>query len=151
MGGACQRRIADPSEAEERVTVDDGVEQWTATTGAGPAPVVLCHGGAGLWDYLDPVAELLGQAWRDDYHREADRRLKPEQRQRRDALARRPRSEPEEREWRTLSYAPGFANRDAAFGLAAGFAAAPYPINFECNKALNDEERATVEADLLPA
>ncbi|WP_193317871.1 MULTISPECIES: alpha/beta fold hydrolase [Streptomyces] len=43
------------------VAADDGVRLWTATTGAPGAswPVVLVHGGPGLWDYLGPVAQLL--------------------------------------------------------------------------------------------
>src|SRR4051812_29840353 len=44
---------------EERVPMDDGVALWTAAGGSGPVPVVLCHGGPGLWDYLQPVAESL--------------------------------------------------------------------------------------------
>lgn len=44
---------------EAVVTLDDGAQLWTATSGAG-APVVLCHGGPGLWDYLGPLAALLG-------------------------------------------------------------------------------------------
>jgi proline iminopeptidase len=31
---------------------------WTAWQGNGP-PLVLCHGGPGMWDYLGPVAELI--------------------------------------------------------------------------------------------
>ncbi|MDE2668530.1 MAG: alpha/beta fold hydrolase [Chloroflexota bacterium] len=42
---------------EELVTVN-GVALWTATQGAGP-PVVLCHGGPGIYDYLEPVAAML--------------------------------------------------------------------------------------------
>lgn len=43
------------------VEVDDGVELWTERTGAdGPGvPLVLCHGGPGLWDNLGPLAALL--------------------------------------------------------------------------------------------
>ncbi|MBB5077161.1 alpha/beta fold hydrolase [Nonomuraea endophytica] len=41
------------------VTMDDGVRLWTGTTGRG-APVVLLHGGPGLWDYLGPLAALFG-------------------------------------------------------------------------------------------
>lgn len=41
----------------------DGALLWTATTGAG-SPVVCCHGGPGLWDYLRDVALLL-----EDSHR----------------------------------------------------------------------------------
>lgn len=42
-----------------RVRVDDGAELWTEAGGRGPVPVVLCHGGAGLWDYLEPMARML--------------------------------------------------------------------------------------------
>lgn len=42
---------------EELVTAN-GVALWTATQGAGP-PVVLCHGGPGIYDYLDPVAAMI--------------------------------------------------------------------------------------------
>ncbi|GAA3863346.1 hypothetical protein GCM10022227_20730 [Streptomyces sedi] len=41
---------------------DDGVRLWTETTGPSGAavrPVVLLHGGPGLWDQLRPVAALL--------------------------------------------------------------------------------------------
>ncbi len=37
---------------------DDGCRLWTAHAGGG-RPVVLCHGGPGLWDYLPDVADLL--------------------------------------------------------------------------------------------
>jgi proline iminopeptidase len=32
---------------------------WTTGTATGHPPVVLVHGGPGLWDYLEPVASLL--------------------------------------------------------------------------------------------
>ncbi len=38
---------------------DDGCRLWTEQTGAG-SPLVLCHGGPGLWDYFGDVAALLG-------------------------------------------------------------------------------------------
>jgi proline iminopeptidase len=214
-------------DVEERVAVDDGVVLWTATGGSGSVPVVLCHGGAGLWDYLQPVAESLssvarvhrweqrgcgrsdragpysirrsladldflrrhfghdrwmavghswgaglalryalarpervggvlyvsgtgfGQAWRDAYHREADRRLTAKQRERREVLERRPRTAAEEHEWRVLSYMPDVGDPDRAVAVATEFADAPYAINFECNAALNEEEKRTDEADLL--
>lgn len=214
---------------EAMVRVDDGVRLWTATGGGGRIPVVLCHGGPGLWDYLAPVADLLtdvapvhrweqrgcgrsdragpysigryladleflrrhfgherwvvaghswgaglalryalahpgrvlgvlyvcgtgvGQAWQEAYRSEADRRLEPAQRRRRDELKRRPRTAAEEREWRILSYASDVGDPRRGFALAAEFADVPYAINFECNRALNDEEKAAVEADLLAA
>lgn len=46
----------------ELVAVDEEgrLQTWTSgTTTVGP-PVVLLHGGPGLWDYLEPVADLLG-------------------------------------------------------------------------------------------
>ena len=41
----------------EQVEVGD-VSFWTVTEGAGQ-PMVLCHGGPGLWDDLQPVAEAV--------------------------------------------------------------------------------------------
>jgi proline iminopeptidase len=41
------------------VTADDGCRLWTEATGDGP-PLVLCHGGPGLWDYFADLAGLLG-------------------------------------------------------------------------------------------
>ena len=35
-----------------------GATLWTARQGSGP-PVILLHGGPGLWDYLGPVAEMI--------------------------------------------------------------------------------------------
>jgi proline iminopeptidase len=40
------------------VTADDSCRLWTAERGSGP-PLVLCHGGPGMWDYLDDVTGLL--------------------------------------------------------------------------------------------
>jgi proline iminopeptidase len=39
------------------VRLSDGAELWTRAGGTGP-PMVLVHGGPGMWDYLEPVAEL---------------------------------------------------------------------------------------------
>ena len=41
----------------EYVDVSDAT-LWTARQGSGP-PLVLIHGGPGLWDYLQPVAEMI--------------------------------------------------------------------------------------------
>ncbi|GIH25940.1 hypothetical protein Aph01nite_42500 [Acrocarpospora phusangensis] len=40
------------------VETDDGVRLWAATSGSG-VPVVLCHGGPGLWDMFGDLADLL--------------------------------------------------------------------------------------------
>ncbi|MGP4084477.1 alpha/beta hydrolase [Streptomyces sp. KR55] len=40
------------------VTTDDGVRLWASRSGTG-APLMLCHGGPGLWDMFEDVAELL--------------------------------------------------------------------------------------------
>ncbi|MFJ5264470.1 alpha/beta fold hydrolase [Streptomyces sp. NPDC088387] len=43
------------------VPADDGVRLWTARSGrGGREPLVLCHGGPGLWDMFGELAELLG-------------------------------------------------------------------------------------------
>lgn len=48
---------------QELVPIGDGCSLWTEATGAGE-PMVLCHGGPGLWDYLPPLAQLAGPRWR---------------------------------------------------------------------------------------
>ncbi len=40
------------------VITDDGVRMWTESQGSGPS-LALCHGGPGLWDYLQPLASLM--------------------------------------------------------------------------------------------
>ncbi|MEU1967405.1 alpha/beta hydrolase [Micromonospora sediminicola] len=40
------------------VRTDDDCLLWAEQTGSGP-PLVLCHGGPGLWDHLGPMARLL--------------------------------------------------------------------------------------------
>ena len=42
----------------ERPVCANGVSIWTATQGCGP-PVVLCHGGPGIYDYLGPIAAMI--------------------------------------------------------------------------------------------
>lgn len=42
----------------ERHVCANGVSIWTATQGCGP-PVVVCHGGPGIYDYLGPVAAMI--------------------------------------------------------------------------------------------
>lgn len=48
-----ERRV----QALERVTVP-GADLWTVTSGSGP-PLVLAHGGPGMWDYMGAVAEMV--------------------------------------------------------------------------------------------
>ncbi|MFD1147160.1 alpha/beta fold hydrolase [Saccharothrix hoggarensis] len=43
---------------EHKVIADDGRVLWAAELGRGE-PLVLCHGGPGLWDMFDGLAELL--------------------------------------------------------------------------------------------
>ncbi len=210
---------------EEWIETEDGVRLWTAKSGAGP-PLVLCHGGPGLWDYLGPIAEVvddlvtvhrwdqrgcgrstgsapytierfvadletlrvmfgyerwmvgghswgatlalryafshpkrvvavaylagtgIGKAWKTAFRKEADRRLSPRQRRRRKELEQQHRDEVEEQEYRVLSWAPDYADRDRAPGFAAQEAAVPFPINYECNAALNDEIEGLEESTL---
>ncbi|WP_329458410.1 alpha/beta fold hydrolase [Streptomyces sp. NBC_01497] len=43
------------------VVADDGVRLWAVRAADGPgAPVILCHGGPGIWDTLQAPAALLG-------------------------------------------------------------------------------------------
>ncbi|MFG2132060.1 alpha/beta fold hydrolase [Streptomyces sp. NPDC048751] len=42
----------------EHVRADDGVRLWASRSGEG-TPLVLCHGGPGLWDMFTDVAALL--------------------------------------------------------------------------------------------
>ena len=44
--------------SDGRVVLSDGESVWGSVEGSGP-PLVLCHGGPGLWDYLDAVAAML--------------------------------------------------------------------------------------------
>lgn len=43
------------------VTLADGakIATWASGQDQGHPPVMLLHGGPGLWDYLEPVAELI--------------------------------------------------------------------------------------------
>jgi proline iminopeptidase len=50
------------------VRADDGHELWTAVVGSG-SPLVLCHGGPGLWDMFGGLADRLADrrtVWRWD-------------------------------------------------------------------------------------
>jgi proline iminopeptidase len=43
---------------DQQVRADDGCRLWATSTGDG-TPLVLCHGGPGLWDYFDDLAGML--------------------------------------------------------------------------------------------
>lgn len=209
---------------------DDGVELWVERTGDGPGvPLVLCHGGPGMWDNLGPLAALLdhdrpvvrwdqrgggrsggaggpfslaqsladlqavrrhlgisrwivgghswgaslalravladptcvagllylsgtglGRTWHPAYKAAPAERLTPEQLARCEALEALPsRTRPEEIEWRTLRWAPDFADRRRAVELAAIDAGAPWPVNLACNAAINAETKTWDAITLL--
>lgn len=44
----------------ERATTDDGCHLWVEDTGRG-VPVLLCHGGPGLWDMFAPLVRPLSE------------------------------------------------------------------------------------------
>lgn len=44
--------------SDEYIATDDGVHLWAVRGGSGP-DLALAHGGPGLWDCLQPLAELL--------------------------------------------------------------------------------------------
>jgi pimeloyl-ACP methyl ester carboxylesterase len=50
---------------DELVVTDDGCRLWTTRTGTGD-PLVLCHGGPGLWDTFGGRANDLRPRWAVD-------------------------------------------------------------------------------------
>lgn len=97
--------------------------------------------------YPDRVSGLVccsgvGLSWtryRADYRMRARARLTDAQAAHRDKLQQRERSWAEEVEWRTLCWAPDFADRANAETLAGVDAATPLSLNLDCNRALNAE------------
>src|ERR671921_2670716 len=57
-GGNRGRRMRDVSGVTEAFADCDGVRLWTVSQSVGH-PVMLCNGGAGCCDYLDPVAVMF--------------------------------------------------------------------------------------------
>lgn len=45
---------------DDTITAEDGCQLWFSQSGSGDPPLVLCHGGPGLWDYFEDVEALLG-------------------------------------------------------------------------------------------
>lgn len=44
------------------MTTDDGARLWVEVSGSGPL-LVLCHGGPGYWDTLEPVAAMVDNSF----------------------------------------------------------------------------------------
>lgn len=78
-----------------------------------------------------------------------EQRLTSEQRHRLETLRDRERDTVEEREYRTLSWAPDYADEERAIELAAAEAETPFEVNYECNSALNAAVKALDESALL--
>lgn len=59
--GAVADRFRGAAGGARMVPADDGVplRTWTSGTAGDRPPVLLLHGGPGLWDYLEPVARTL--------------------------------------------------------------------------------------------
>ena len=91
-----------------------------------------------------------GTAWKEAYRAERARRLTDRQHRRRQDLKNLERNGAEEIEYRALSWAPDYGDREKAFELAEKEAGeSRFPINYECNAVLNAETDASDEADLL--
>jgi proline iminopeptidase len=212
------------------IEVDDGAELWVESTGGGDGvPLVLCHGGPGMWDNLGPLAALLdhdrlvvrwdqrgcgrsggthgpfslarsladlaavrrhsgihrwivgghswgaslalravledpasaagllylsgtglGREWHAAYKAAPAERLTVEQLARCNALeSLHSRTRAEEIEWRSLRWAPDFADRARAVELASVDAGAPWSVNMACNAAINAETRTWDVAAIL--
>lgn len=58
LSAASRRRTLRPVANEGLLRTSDGATIWGAVEGSGP-PILLCHGGPGLWDYLGDAAALL--------------------------------------------------------------------------------------------
>jgi len=56
-------KIVNPNHDYKENFVDsDGHKLWTKISTTSGIPIVLCNGGPGCCDYLDPIAALLGDA-----------------------------------------------------------------------------------------
>jgi proline iminopeptidase len=56
-----------PQVSEDMIRLSDGATLWTAisnTAGAHKPGMVFLHGGAGTWDYLGPVADMVAKTVR---------------------------------------------------------------------------------------
>jgi proline iminopeptidase len=70
VGGAhwgCSYSGNVPQIYEDMIRLSDGAILWTATSnmlGADRPGMVFLHGGAGMWDYLGPVADMVSNSFR---------------------------------------------------------------------------------------
>ncbi|MFF0087080.1 alpha/beta fold hydrolase [Streptomyces canus] len=207
------------------VEANDGCRLWTDRRGGGEC-LVLCHGGPGLADYLEPLATMLedrfrvvrwnqrgsgrsqrvgpyttgrfvedlsavvtavsdgpvvllghswgaglalqyalrhpgqvraliymsgtgiGADWKDRWRRNVKARTSDADLRAIAQLGQRQRTEEEDRRLAVLQWTSDFADRARAADLAEQLASPWYPINYECNAALNAEADAWDEADL---
>ena len=128
----------------EFIELSDGVRlrTWTTGTPTSVPPVILLHGGPGLWDYLEPVADLMSDltvVHRFDQRGCGGSDSSPEQTMQRFA---------QEREYRALSWFTDHADRASAWAWALEDAAVPNPINFTANRVLNAETDSWTDDDL---
>lgn len=136
------RFVADLDELREHV----GVQRWWLFGHSFGATLALAYAAA----HPDRVAAMVladgtGLDWADfraEYHRTADARRTPAQQRRLDSLTARARTDDEEVERRVLNALPDFAAPATAWTLAREDAAAPFAINVDCNRILNDETDA---------
>ncbi|GHF37574.1 proline iminopeptidase [Amycolatopsis bartoniae] len=111
----------------EPVRAEDGCRLWTDDTGHGK-PLILCHGGPGLWDMFGAVATVLSARMRV---------IRWDQR----GCGRSERREAEDRELAVLQWSADFADPATARGYAEQLADPWFGINYECNAAITAEER----------
>ena len=91
----------------------------------------------------------LGRSWHAAYKAAPGQRLTPAQLARCEVLeSQAARTREEEVEWRTLRWAPDFADPGRALELASIDAGAPWQVNMTCNAAINAETKR-LDVDLL--
>lgn len=130
----------------DELRVHAGVERWLVFGHSFGATLALTYAAAHP-DRVDALvlADGTGLDWaefRGEYHATADARRTPDQQRRLDVLTDRQRTGDEEIEWRTLHSLPDFADPGTAWELTSQDARTPYPINVDCNLALNAETAA---------
>jgi proline iminopeptidase len=90
-----------------------------------------------------------GTGWKAQWRANTERTMAATHRARITELSGKPRSEAEERELVLLSWTADFADAGTALQLADRLAQPWFPVNYECNAALNAEADALVESQVL--